>query len=1086
MIIKIKTLLLLFFAFTLAGAQEEARLLRFPAIHGDQLVFSYAGSLYTVSSSGGAARKLTSHDGYEMFPRFSPDGRHIAFTGQYDGNTEVFLIPAEGGEPRRLTWTATLDRDDLGDRMGPNNIVMGWTPDGKHVTFRSRKRSFNAFKGQLYNVPVNGGMPVQLPLSEGGFLSYSLDGQKMAYNKVFREFRTWKYYQGGMADDVWVYNSISQTNTNITRNNSQDIIPMWVRDEIYFISDRDRVMNLYVYNTVTEETTRVTDFAEYDIKFPSLGRDFIVFENGGFIYKFDTRTREYERVPITITGDFPHARAEWKDVSGSVRSADMSPNGERVVFSARGEIFNVPASSGITRNLTQNPGTHARNARWSPDGEFIAWISDDSGEFEIYKRRHDGSEQSIRLTGDGDTYIFGFKWSPDSRKILFHDKKHRLRIVDVNSREVTEVAWSGLRPMSEYSWSPDSRWITYTRPESSMNVVCLYEVQTGASYDVTDGWYASGEPSFSSDGKYLVFTSRRDFNPRYSQTEWNHSYHDMARIYLATLSNETADPFAPRDDQVGNGGSNDGNGSPANRGTSGNMRVDPDGIRERIISLPVEPSNYFSVTAVEDKVWYIERPIGSASSTVKVYDLKAQRETELGKDISFSISHSNKKMLVRERGRYAVIDLPSLMINITDAVDLSGLKAWVDYSLEWQQIFDESWRQMRDFFYAPNMHGVDWQAMYDKYNVLVPHVKHRTDLTYVIGELVSELNVSHAYAQNGERPMPERIKTGLLGAELSVDPSGYVRIDKILQGANWSNELRSPLTAIGLNINEGDYILEVNGNPVNQAENIYRLLVNTAGSMVELTVNSRPEARGSRKVLVRPVSDESQLYYYNWVQDNIRKVDLATGGQVGYIHIPDMGVGGLNQWARLYYPQLQKKGLIIDVRGNGGGNVSPMIIERLQRTMTYATMHTGQTEGAVNPVGTHIGPKVTLLDRYSASDGDLFPYRFKQHNLGKLIGVTSWGGVVGYSGAIPAIDGGSIITPSYAPFAADGSGFMVEGTGVEPDIWIDNDPAREYRGIDDQLNKAIEVILQEIDEWEEWLPPIPEFPDKTIRAPSRR
>jgi tricorn protease len=1077
MIKKTTTIMLLFFIFVFTSAEEEARLLRFPAIHGDQIVFSYAGSLYTVNSSGGTARKLTSHNGYEMFPRFSPDGRHIAFTGQYDGNTEVFLLPASGGEPKRLTYTATLGRDDLGDRMGPNNIVIGWTPDGKHITFRSRKRSFNAFKGQLFNVPIDGGMPVQLPLSEGGFLSYSRDGQTMAYNKVFREFRTWKYYRGGMADDVWVYNNVSQTNTNITKSNSQDIIPMWIRDEIYFISDRDRTMNLYVYNTVTEETSRVTDFDEYDIKFPSLGRDFIVFENGGFIYKFNTRTREYEKVPITISDDFIHARAEWKDVSGSVRSVDMSPNGERLVFSARGEIFNVPAKNGITRNLTQSPGVHARDARWSPDGAYIAWVSDESGEFEIYMQRHDGSQPPVQLTAGGDTYIFSFQWSPDSRKILYHDKKHRLRIVDVNSKQITEVAYSGLRVMSEYSWSPDSRWVAYTRPEQIMSVVCLFNVQTGASYDVTEGWYASGSPTFSPDGKYLIFTSRRDFNPTYSQTEWNHSYSDMTRIYLATLSKATPDPFAPEDDQVGKSEPAKENGSVA-AGTLVSMQVDTDGIRDRIVSLPVKPSNYFSVEAAGNRIYYNERSSGAGSTSLKMYDLKEKRETELAADMSFSISHSKNKMLVRKNNQYAVVDMPTLLVTITDQVDLSNMKAWVDYSLEWQQIFDESWRQMRDFFYAPGMHGVDWQAKYDKYNVLIPHVKHRTDLTYIIGELIAELNVSHAYAQNGERPMPARIDMGLLGAELSKDASGYARIDRILQGANWSNELRSPLTAIGLNINEGDYILAVNGNPVNMVDNIYKLLVNTAGNLVELTINSTPETPGSRRVIVRPVPDESELYYYNWVQDNIRKVDQASGGQVGYIHIPDMGPSGLNQWARLYYPQLQKRGLIIDVRGNGGGNVSPMIIERLQRTMTYATMHTGQTEGYVNPVGTHVGPKVTLLDRYSASDGDLFPYRFRQHNLGKLIGVTSWGGVVGYSGAIPAIDGGSIITPSYAPFAADGSGFMVEGTGVEPDIHIDNDPAREYRGIDDQLNKALEVILGEIQEWDGWVPPIPEFPDK--------
>ncbi len=1076
MVKRITIILMLLFLFVDLDAQEEARLLRFPAIHGDQLVFSYAGSLYTVDSSGGTARKLTSHDGYEMFPRFSPDGRHIAFTGQYDGNTEVFVMPASGGEPRRLTYTATLGRDDLGDRMGPNNIVMGWTPDGKNVTYRSRKRSFNAFKGHLFNVPVDGGLPVQIPLSEGGFLSYSLDGQKMAYNRVFREFRTWKYYQGGMADDVWVFDRISQANTNITKSSSQDIIPMWIRDEIFFISDRDRTMNLYVYNTVTEQTTKVTNFTEYDIKFPSLGRDYIVFENGGYIYRFNIRSREYERVPVKLTGDFPDARAQWKDVSGQVRSADMSPNGERLVLSARGEIFNLPAENGITRNLIRDPGVHARNARWSPDGEFIAWISDEPGEFEIYKQRHDGSQPPVQLTSDGDTYLFDLQWSPDGRKILYHDKKNRLRIVDANTGEITEVAYSGVRPISDYSWSPDSRWISYTRPETGMDVICLYEVQTGGSWDVTEGWYNSGRPTFSSDGKYLLFVSGRDFNPVYSQTEWNHIYNDMARIYLTTLSSETPDPFGHRDDIVGGVSAVE----PVSDGTTPvtNIRVDTEGIGNRIISLPVRPSNYFNVTAVGDRIYYNERSSGSASTSTKMYDLKTKKETEIGQDISWTISSNNRKMLVRSRSNYHVIDLPTAQVVLDEPVDLSGMLAWVDYSREWQQIFDESWRQMRDFFYAPNMHGVDWQAKYDKYNVLVPHVRHRTDLTYVIGELIAELNVSHAYAQNGERPMPRRIDTGLLGAELSPHESGYVRIDRILKGANWDSGLRSPLTAIGLNINEGDYILAVNGRSVTEVDNIYELLVHTAGNLVELTINDTAEESGSRMVIVSPIADESQLYYYNWVQNNIAKVDQASGGQVGYIHIPDMGVPGLNQWARLYYPQLQKRGLIIDVRGNGGGNVSPMIIERLQRTMTYATMHTNQTEGSVNPVGTHVGPKVTLMDRYSASDGDLFPYRFKQNNLGRLIGTRSWGGVVGYSGAIPVIDGGSIITPSYAPFAADGSGFIIEGEGVVPDILIDNDPSREYRGIDDQLNKALEVIMQEINEWEQWVPPIPDFPDK--------
>lgn len=1076
-----------------ATAQDEARLLRFPAIHGDQLVFSYAGDLYSVNSNGGHARKLTSHIGYEMFPRFSPDGKMIAFTGQYDGNTEVYLIPSTGGEPKRLTYTATLGRDDLGDRMGPNNIVMAWTPDGKNITYRSRKRTFNDFKGQLYNVPVEGGPSVELPLSEGGFLSYSMDGRRMAYNRVFREFRTWKYYQGGMADDVWIFDFDTKRNTNLTNHKSQDIIPMFVRDDVYFISDRDRTMNLFVYNLNTKQTTKLTNFTEYDIKFPSLGNNHIVFENGGYIYKFELSSRKYEKVPITITGDFIHARSEIKDVADGIRMADLSPNGERVVFSARGDIFNVPAKSGITLNMTRTPGVHERNAQWSPDGRSIAWISDKTGEFEIYIAKQDGTGTPVQLTKNSDTYIFGFAWSPDSKKILYNDKKMRLNMVDVQTGAVTVVASSTFGQFFNYAWSPDSKWITFVRPERGMNVIVLYNTDTRSYHDVTDEWSPAGSPSFSSDGKYLVFTSSRDLNPIYSQTEWNHAYINMSRIYLAILSKDTPSPFAPENDVVkfestapatqaatatpapaAQRGRTQAAAQPANL-----MKVDTDGLKNRIISLPVRPSNYFNVVAVEGKIYYNERLAPNGPLTFKMFDLKSKKETELGENINFAISANNKKMLVRQRNNYSVIDLPSGKVNLTETINLSNMKAMVNYAEEWQQMYNEAWRQMRDFFYDPNMHGVDWKAIYEKYNVLVPHVKHRTDLTYIIGEMISELNAGHAYVANGEAPRPERIQMGLLGARLSRHTSGYYRIDKILEGANWSTDLRSPLTEIGLNIKEGDFIIAVNGISASQVKDIYQLLVNTAGNQVELTVNTRPDPAGSRNVIVIPVSDESNLYYYNWVQNNIRKVSEATNGEVGYIHIPDMGVNGLNQFARLYYPQLNKKGLIIDDRGNGGGNVSPMIIERLQRTMTYATMSTGNVEGNVNPVATHVGPKVVLIDRYSASDGDLFPYRFRANNLGTIIGVKTWGGVIGIAGPVPLIDGGFINTPSFAPYAADGSGFIIEGDGVEPDIWLDNDPHREYMGIDDQLNKAIEVILEDIKKFDRWVPPIPAFPDKS-------
>ena len=1060
-------------------AQEEARLLRFPAVSGNQLVFSYAGDLYTTGVNGGTARKLTSHNGYEMFPKFSPDGREIAFTGQYDGNTEVFKIPATGGVPQRLTHTATLSRDDIGDRMGPNNIVMSWTRDGKSVVYRSRKQSFNDFRGQLYSVDATGGLSTELPLSDGGFNSFSPDGKKLAFNWVFREFRTWKYYEGGMADDIRIYDFESGKVEKVSDSSGQDVFPMWIGSEIYYVSDRDRTANLFAYNTETKATRKVTNFTDYDIKFPSHSDTHIAFEKGGYIYLFDVKTQESKKLTITIANDQPWARNEWKDVGSSINGASLSPKGERVVFSARGDVWSVPASKGVTHNMTATSGMNERNAEWSPNGKHIAYISDATGEFEIYVANQDGTGEPVQLTNGNKTYIFNLDWSPDSKKILFHNKKRELSYVDVDTKKVTVVETSDRSTRFSYNWSPDSKWITYTRPQADMTVIRLYNLDSKKSSVVTEGWYESSSPSFSRDGKYLLFTSARDFNPVYSQTEWNHAYVDMSRIYLITLAKETPSPFAPENDVVKLDEEKKDEKKDDNEAEVKVMKVDLDGIQDRVLSLPVSAGNYYGVTAVDDKVYYYASSSSNRGSTMKVYDLKKKEETELGSNINYTLSANGKKMLVKMSGKWGVIDLPTAKINVEKPMDLSQMKVNVDLKAEWQQMYDEAWRHMRDFFYDPGMHGVDWDAVYTKYNQLVPYIAHRSDLAYLTGEMIGELNVGHAYSQNGEKPEPERIKTGLLGAKVSRDKSGYFRIDEILKGANWSKQLTSPLRAVGVDVNEGDYIVSVDGVAVTTAQDIYQLLVGKANTEVLLEVNSKPSATGSRKALINTIDDESALYYHKWVHENIAKVSEQTDGKVGYLHIPDMGVDGLNEFAKYYYPQLLKEGLIIDVRGNGGGNVSPMIIERLMRQLTYMTMHTGQKEGDPNPVGMHIGPKVTLLDKYSASDGDLFPYRFQVNKIGKTIGTRSWGGVVGYSGAIPLIDGGSIVTPSYAPYDKDGKEFIIEGRGVVPDIIIENDPAQQYKGVDAQLNKAIEVVLQELKANPVKFAPIPAYPVKT-------
>jgi len=1068
-------------------AQDEARLLRFPTISGDKIVFSYAGDLYSVASVGGMARKITTHEGFEVFPKFSPDGKSLAFTGQYDGNTEVYLMPAEGGIPKRLTFTATLDRDDLSDRMGPNNIVMAWSPDSKSIIYRSRRFAFNAFRGQLFNVSKDGGMSTEIPLYNGGFCSYSPDGKKLAFNRVFREFRTWKYYKGGMADDIWIYDFETKKIENITNNNAQDIEPMWCGDEIYFLSDRDRTMNMFSYNVKTKETKKVTNFTDYDIKFPSANGDKIVFEQAGYIHVFDVKTQKEQKVTIQIADDGLSGRDVIKDATQNIFSFDLSPSGERLAFGARGDVFSVPVKKGVTRNLTQSSSANDRNVQWSPDGRYVAYISDMSGEFEIYIQKPDGTEKPIQITKDADTYIFNIEWSPDSKKIAYNDRKKRLRYVDISTKTPVLVDTARNENIRGFSWSPDSKWIVYTRPDERVNKICLYNLETKKITEVTDDWYSAGGASFSSDGKYLLFTSSRDFNPIYNAVEWNFAYQNMSKIYFCLLSKSTVSPFVPENDEVKiieENKTSENKDKPKDKDKKdepkpvADIKIDLDGIKDRIVVMPCKPSNYGNIYCIDTKVYFVDRPSGG-EATIKVYDLKDKKETRLGEKMNFLISANHKKMLVIKGKDYAVIDMPSAEINIKETVDLSNLKVKINNQKEWKQIFDEAWRQYRDFFYVPTMHGVNWKNMHDKYSVLLPYVKCKNDLNYLIGEMIAELSIGHSYINGGDKPQVDRIAMGLLGAKIEKHSSGYFQVKKILTGQNWNNTMRSPLTETNVNVKESDFIISINGKPLNDVNDIYELLVGSAGKQIEMTVNSQPSENGSRKVVVVPIENETELYYYNWVQANIKKVSDATNGQVGYIHIPDMGVEGLNEFVKYFYPQLNKKALIIDDRGNGGGNVSPMILERLSRVVYRSTMSRNSSEGSTVPREALLGPKVCLIDNYSASDGDLFPYGFKKLKLGKLVGKRTWGGVVGISGPLVFVDGTDLRKPEYASYSADISDWIIEGHGVDPDIDIDNNPSDEYNGKDAQLDEAIKVILEEVKNFKQSVPPIPNGPDKT-------
>jgi tricorn protease len=1107
---------------------NTTRLLRFPATNDRQIVFCYAGELYTIHKDGGTARRLTSGPGYSSFPRFSADGTQLAFTSQYDGNTEVYLMPGEGGEPKRLTTTATLGRDDISDRMGPNNIVMTWENTKPLVVFRSRMKMFNSFLGELYTVGLDGDLPQQLPLPRGGFASFSPDDSKMAFNRVFREFRTWKHYRGGMADDVWIYDFKTGTTTNLTNNEAQDICPMWGPDNrIYFASDRTGVMNLFSIDLAGKDTKQLTSFKDYDIKFPSIGKESIVFEQAGYIWRYDLASGKAAPVPIEIKEDFASGRSAFIDASKNIQSVSTAPDAQRVIAVARGDLFSVPMKDGTARNLTRTSNAHERDAVWSPDGKWIAYNSDATGENELYVRSQDGKGQPQQVTSNADTYYYQAIWSPDSKKLLWSDRLQRLRYVDVASKAVTQVDQDKYGEINGYDWSPDSQWVAWSRPEDNGgDKVYLFSTADKKTTAVTDDWYSADNATFSDDGKYLMLTSSRDFKPIFGQTDFSNVYRDLERVYLVTLAKDTEAPLGPRSDEVGkkkdkdkdkdkdadkkdsdkkdsakkadekktnDKKSADDKDKDKDAKKTVTVKVDLDGIQDRLSALEIPPGNYSNLRLVDGRIFYLRRTVGDDQADgddddgdgrdrkwhLCVYSLEDRKETTLGDVNTYEITADGKKMLVKIKKDYAIIDLPKDKLETKDhELKLAGLDMHLDRHAEWTQIYNEAWRHMRDFFYAPNMNGVDWKAMHDKYAALLPFVNHRNDLTYLIGELIAELNNGHAYTGGGERPETPRIKLGLLGAELSRDPATKAyKIERILPGENWNKHARSPLTAIGVNVKSGDYILAVNGIPVSTLPNLFEALIGTADKQVILRVNSKPADDGARDVTVVPIADESPLYYKAWVQKNVDEVSKKTNGEVGYIHIPDMGQPGLNEFTKQYFPQIKKKALIVDVRGNGGGFVSPLVIERLRRALVMIEIARNGTP-QTNPAQTFVGPMVALCNEFSASDGDIFPYRFKAMGLGKLIGKRTWGGVVGIRNPLPLTDGGQLFRPEFAPYSKDGKGWVIEGHGVDPDIVVDNDPAKEFKGEDQQLDKAIEEIQLELKTKRYDLPPVPPYPNR--------
>jgi len=1100
--------------------QQEGRLMRFPAIYKDTVVFSYAGDLWLVPTAGGTARRITTDPGLELFPKFSPDGKTIAFTGQYDGNFNVYTIPAEGGEPKQLTFLS--DSVQVPERMGPNNEVLTWMPDGKSIAFLSRRTTFNDWFGQPFTVPVTGGLPVRMPLPKGGLMSFSPDGDEIAYNRIFRNFRTWKRYRGGMQQQISFYNFKTDHFEEVTDLSGDDTFPMWHGDTVYFDSDRgaDRRMNIWAYDTKTKQMRELTHFTEFDVNWPSLGPDSIVFENGGYLYVFDLATEKAHKITVYLPGDRDLTRPHWTNTSKLVTAFDIAPDGKRAVFSARGDVYTVPAKEGSTRDITQTPGINEMDAVWSPDGRWIAYLSDRSGEYELYLKPQDGVGNEVRITSDGTMFRLPPVWSPDSKKLAFADKSLRLFYVDINEKKPVLIDQGKYADLTDYSWSPDSKWIAYAKAADNLyGVVYLYSLEDKKISPVTTSFTNSWNPIFDPEGKYLYFLSTRDYNEVIGAYDFEFANPMPTRVYAVTLRADTPSPFAPQSDEVtiaspdvlkvtppGSTTPEQPEKKPAEKpqaapppktgeatpaagaaATPANQpfRIDLDGIGDRTVALPIPPGSLQTLGAAKGFVYYVSTPVGGLSGplpgedySIHVFDLKERKDEVLVADgNNFALSFDGKKLLysASKAGPAAAGDAANAMYGIVDAapaasgphkpgdgeLNLSGMRAEVDPIAEWKQMFDETYRQERDYFFEPSMNGVDWAKERDKYSQLLPYLGDRYDLTYVLGEMIGELSNSHTYVGGGDYPDLHPVNVGVLGVDFEADAAnGFYRFKKIYPGENWDPALRSPLTEPGVNVKEGDYLLAVDGHPLRVPQNPYELFIDTAGENVTLSVNSKPTEDGARSVVVKPLGSEYGLRQLDMIDTNRAIVDKATGGRVGYVYLPDMEGAGLNEFVKQFLPQIRKEGMIIDVRYNGGGFVDQLIFERLRRILGGMDATRNFSSETVPQVVFH-GPIVGVTNAYAASDGDIFSYFFKYYKIGTLIGERTWGGVRGIRGYIPLMDGGYVTRPEFARYNDEGK-WIVENHGVDPDIVVDNTPDQVMKGHDPQLEKAIEVVMQQI------------------------
>jgi tricorn protease len=1049
-----------------ANAQDEARLMRFPDINTNLIAFVYAGDIWTVDAIGGEARRLTSHAGQELFPKISPDGKWIAFSGEYSGSRQIFIMPSNGGTPKQLTFYNSVGV--MPPRGGYDNVPLDWTSDSKNILIRANRTPFGDRNGKYFLVSIDGGLEKELPIVNGGFAALSPDNKKICFTPVDREFRTWKRYKGGRASDLWIYDMDKNTSEQITDFTGTDQIPTWFGDNIYFASDRDLKLNIYQYNTGTKALKQLTTHTDFDIMWPSGTNGQMIYENGGFLYKLNLLTGKEEKVNVSIHFDNPNIVPYYKNVKDFVQAYEISPTGKRALISARGDIFSIPAENGSTYNLTNTQGIREIYPRWSPDGKFISYFSDASGEYEIYLLENKKGALPKQLTSGSSAWKYDAEWSPNSKNLVYFDRTMQLKLVDVETAKTTIISHADREEIGSYSFSPDSKWITYEKEGANgLGAVWIYNLETTQNSQLTDDRFNDGSPVFSADGKYIYFVSDRDFNLDFSSFEFNYVYNKSTRIYAVALKADSPKLFAdkndtepvkeaekpkvePKTDKKAKVEEKPAAKEPAK------VQIDLDGINSRITAFPMNAGTYRNLVAIEGGILYI------GEGSLRIFTIEDKKDEEVMEKVGQAMVSADGKMMIYRSGKdFGITKLSTGQKSGAGKLNLDDMVMKIDPKKEWAQIYTDGWRIFRDYFYVSNIHGVDWKGIKERYTPLVQHVSHRADLDYILGEIVAETNTGHTYVDWGDFERVKRVDTGLLGASLKADQnSGKYQISKIYSGENWNEARRSPLTEQGVNVKEGDFLIAINGTELNLNMNPYELLENTVGKMVEITVNSKPEAAGAKTYTIKPIASELELLNLNWVLERRAMVDKLSGGKIGYIYVPNTSTDGNRELYRGMYEFNEKEALIIDDRYNGGGFIPDVMTGLLERkTLSY--WQRNGLSAMKTPGVAHNGPKVMLTNGYSSSGGDAFPYYFRKKGLGKLIGTRTWGGLVGMSGNAGLVDGGYIAVPRFGIYNEDEQ-WIIEGTGVSPDIEVVDRPEQLAKGIDPCIEKAVEVLLKEL------------------------